>query len=211
MSATFMPFPPPPRRPSRGRGSRFHGRCGEHLRPIQAAIRAGHYRQTKFDSDSLSLNFVSIARIYGDRTNECDTMLSIISANSAFSDEADTWMNCICVCNCCGRNYRRHVEVAVLRSGWSDTHRFVCEAYMHCIRVRGRMRPQFGCPFAAGAMDTKSDFAAICDEDLVEQGECPKRKRPADGRIRPAGNRLRLSFIVPERAPGSGSSVSSLR
>ena len=67
------------------------------------------------------------------------------------------------------RDNGRDVEIALGRGRRAHTDAFVCQADMHRIGVGlGVDGDGAYAHLAAGAVDTKGDFAAIGDQDLVE-------------------------------------------
>jgi len=69
-----------------------------------------------------------------------------------------------------GRDDVRDVEVAVGRGRRADANRFVGQADVHRVGVRGRMdRDRLDSHFVAGAVNPKRDLAAVRDQELLDR------------------------------------------
>src|SRR5437868_6804282 len=69
-------------------------------------------------------------------------------------------------------NYGRNIEVAFSRTRRTDTNGFICETHVKGIAVGFAVHGNgFDAELFAGTDDTKSDFSAIGNQDLVEHAK----------------------------------------
>ncbi len=70
-----------------------------------------------------------------------------------------------------GAHHRRNIEVAFRRRRWTDAHRLVGEAHVLEIAIGGRVHGDgLDAELATGAQNTQSDFTAVGDDQLTENG-----------------------------------------
>lgn len=67
------------------------------------------------------------------------------------------------------RKNGRNIQIAVFGCSRTDANRFVSQTHMHGVRIgSGMHRDSFDAHFAAGALNTKRDFATVGNQDFVE-------------------------------------------
>ena len=146
------------------------------------------------------------------RADEGDLVLGEDAGEArVLREEAVAGMDRVGAGDLAGGEDRGDVEVAVLGGRRADADALVGEADMHGVGVGGGMDGDgLDAEFLAGAQDAERDLAPVGDQDLVEHGPY---SMTASGWPYSTGwaSSTRMRVTVPERAPGSGSSSSSLR
>ena len=106
-----------------------------------------------------------------------------------------------------GRDDRRNVEIAFAGGRRADADAFIGQPHMHRIGIRRRMHGhRLDAHLAAGAMDAQRDFAAICNEDLLEHraGPAPAYSITRSGSPNSTGwpSSTRIAVTLPARGAG---------
>ena len=87
-----------------------------------------------------------------------------------FSQESVAWMDGVGARLPCGVDQRALVEIAVARGRFTDTDSLVCLAHVERVLVGRRVDgDRRDAQLAARADHTKSDLAAVGDQDLLEE------------------------------------------
>ncbi len=139
----------------------------------QGAVRAGHARHAGLDHGLLGRDLVAHqADAVGGRADKDEAgLFHALGKVRVLGQEAVAGVDGLRIGHLGGRDDGGHVQVRQRRRGRADADGFVCQAHVLGLLVGlGVHHDRLDAQLAAGALDAKSDFAAVRDQNFFKHG-----------------------------------------